>query len=125
MDKISVDIAPLTGESPGRMARKTTRRIEPRFGAPAPVDEIAAADDDRRARSGGDNRAGGGQKRRSGRKKPKKTARDRKSRSFLGRSFRSILYLGFACCVWGVIAVAGLVAYYRRRASRRVGVESP
>ena len=94
------------------MARKTTRRIEPQFGAPAPVDEIAAADDDRRARSGGDNRAGGGQKRRSGRKKPKKTARDRKSRSFLGRSFRSILYLGFACCVWGVVAVAGLVAYY-------------
>src|SRR4051794_40998491 len=75
----------------GRGARR-----EPTLEAPSRTDDLRADPEDH---VGGRGRKSGGESRGPGRGK--------RRRSFLGR----LVYWGFVCGVWGVIGLAGLIAW--------------
>ncbi len=93
--------------------RKSQKRIEPQFGAGEPADTAGPEDDYPVAERPTATRTAKPAKRKpAGRKKPKKSARERRKRSLFGRFFRGIFYWGLVFCFWGVLAGAGLVAYF-------------
>jgi len=86
-------------------------RVEPTMGQ-----AVGGFVDDERSGGGGFGGGNGGgkppKKPRRGSARPAKQPRAKKRRSFLGGLFMGLFYWGFVLCLWGGIAVIGVVVYY-------------